>query len=89
MISFSLKLKEFKRFKDTADALEGKTVKNLRCLENFKMVLIIACTSLAEGKIGKHLKKLLKKHVLPEIQEPLAVADVKLGNLIKVYAKKG
>jgi len=42
-----------------------------------------ACTSLAEGKIGKHLKKLLKKQVLTEIQEPLAVADAKLGSLIK------
>ncbi|KRY49575.1 Nucleolar protein 58 [Trichinella britovi] len=36
-----------------------------------------------ENKCSKTLKKVIKKFVLPEIQEKLAVADAKLGNLIQ------
>uniref|UniRef100_A0A915I1C8 Nucleolar protein 58 n=1 Tax=Romanomermis culicivorax TaxID=13658 RepID=A0A915I1C8_ROMCU len=36
-----------------------------------------------DGKIGKDLKKLLKKNVLGEVQESLAVADAKLGAILK------
>ncbi|VDO93508.1 unnamed protein product [Soboliphyme baturini] len=45
-----------------------------------------ATCSLADGKIGKALRKLLKKWVLPEVQETLAVADTKLAAIIKVRA---
>ena len=34
--------------------------------------------------MSKPLKKLLKKLVAQDIQEELAVADAKLGNIIKV-----
>ncbi|KRX14968.1 Nucleolar protein 58 [Trichinella nelsoni] len=36
-----------------------------------------------ENKCSKPLKKVIKKFVLPEMQEKLAVADAKLGNLIQ------
>uniref|UniRef100_A0A8D2JQJ8 Nop domain-containing protein n=1 Tax=Sciurus vulgaris TaxID=55149 RepID=A0A8D2JQJ8_SCIVU len=41
-----------------------------------------AFTALMEGKINKQLKKVLKKMV-KEAHEPLAVADAKLGGIIK------
>ena len=44
----------------------------------------LATTAAVEGKMGKSLKKLLKKLVDSETQEKLAVADAKLGNAIKV-----
>jgi len=43
-----------------------------------------ATTAAVEGKMSKSLKKLLKKLVVGEAQEQLAVADAKLGNVIKV-----
>jgi len=44
----------------------------------------VATTAAVEGKMNKSLKKLLKKLVVGEAQEQLAVADAKLGNVIKV-----
>lgn len=43
-----------------------------------------AATALVEGKIGKSLKKVLKKVVAKEAHEELAVSDAKLGGVIKV-----
>lgn len=45
---------------------------------------MIAATALVEGKIGKSLKKVLKKIVAKEAHEQLAISDVKLGGVIKV-----
>ena len=59
-----LKLKHFKKFNDTTEALA-------------------AATAAVEGKMSKALKKLMKKLVIKESQEELAVADAKLGNVIK------
>lgn len=42
-----------------------------------------AATALVEGKLSKKLRKMLKKVVVSEAQDSLAVADAKLGNLIK------
>lgn len=39
---------------------------------------------MTEGKIGKSLKKLLKKVVAKEAHEQLAISDAKLGGVIKV-----
>lgn len=39
-------------------------------------------TALMEGKINKQLRKVLKK-IVKETHEPLAVADAKLGGVIK------
>lgn len=43
-----------------------------------------AATALVEGKIGKSLKKVLKKVVAKDAHEQLAISDVKLGGVIKV-----
>ena len=43
-----------------------------------------AATAAVEGKMNKELKKVLKKVFSSEVQEQLAVADAKLGNVIKV-----
>ncbi|KAK7112024.1 nucleolar protein 58-like [Littorina saxatilis] len=42
-----------------------------------------SATAAVEGKMSKTLKKLMKKLVSSDTQEELAVADAKLGNLIK------
>ncbi|XP_067144159.1 nucleolar protein 58 isoform X2 [Centruroides vittatus] len=42
-----------------------------------------AVSALIEGKMSKQLKKMLKKVVVKEAQEQLAVADTKLGGIIK------
>uniref|UniRef100_H2SI87 NOP58 ribonucleoprotein homolog (yeast) n=1 Tax=Takifugu rubripes TaxID=31033 RepID=H2SI87_TAKRU len=44
---------------------------------------LAAATALVEGKIGKNLKKVLKKIVAKEAHEQLAISDVKLGGVIK------
>merc|ERR1711909_102829 len=44
---------------------------------------LAAATALVEGKMSKSLKKLLKKVASNELQEELAVADAKVGNLIQ------
>ena len=46
--------------------------------------LLTAATAMTEGKIGKSLKKILKKVVAKEAHEQLAISDVKLGGVIKV-----
>lgn len=45
---------------------------------------IAATTAAVEGKMSKGLKKLLKKVFASSAHDTLAVADSKLGNLIKV-----
>ncbi|XP_028925295.1 nucleolar protein 58 [Ornithorhynchus anatinus] len=44
---------------------------------------LAASTALVEGKLSKNLKKVLKKIVAKEAHEQLAVADAKLGGVIK------
>lgn len=46
---------------------------------------LLAATALVEGKLGKSLKKVLKKIAAKEAHEQLAVADAKLGGVIKVW----
>ena len=43
-----------------------------------------AATAAVEGKMSKRLKKVLKKVYASDVQDQLAVADAKLGNVIKV-----
>ena len=45
---------------------------------------LAAATAAVEGKMGKTLKKVLKKLVVKDTKEALLVADAKLGNCIKV-----
>ena len=42
-----------------------------------------AATAAVEGKMGKGLKKVLKKVFSSDVQDSLAVADAKLGGVIK------
>ncbi len=42
-----------------------------------------AATAAVEGKMGKGLKKMLKKVFSSDVQDSLAVADAKLGGVIK------
>lgn len=44
---------------------------------------LAAATALVEGKMSKGLKKLLKNVVSSDVQEEMAVADAKLGGLIR------
>ncbi|XP_073407613.1 nucleolar protein 58 [Dendrobates tinctorius] len=44
---------------------------------------LAAATALVEGKISKNLKKVLKKIAAKEAHEQLAIADAKLGGVIK------
>ncbi|KAL3855412.1 hypothetical protein ACJMK2_014623 [Sinanodonta woodiana] len=59
-----VKLKHFKKFEDTTEALA-------------------AATAAIEGKMSKSLRRLMKKVIAKEAHEELAVADAKLGNVIK------
>lgn len=47
------------------------------------LLYITATTAAIEGKMSKGLKKLLKKVFASSAHDTLAVADSKLGNLIK------
>lgn len=51
---------------------------------NRKIHVLSAATATVEGKMSKSLKSVMKKLVASDIQEELAVADAKLGNVIKV-----
>ncbi|XP_056607493.1 nucleolar protein 58 isoform X2 [Triplophysa dalaica] len=44
---------------------------------------LAAITAMVEGKLGKSLKKILKKVVAKEAHEQLAITDTKLGGVIK------
>ncbi|XP_073708163.1 nucleolar protein 58 [Garra rufa] len=44
---------------------------------------LAAATAMVEGKLGKSLKKVLKKIVAKEAHEQLAITDAKLGGVIK------
>ena len=45
---------------------------------------VVAATSIIDSTLDKNLKKFLKKNILSkEVADELAVADIKLGGLIK------
>ena len=68
----------------TADrAAEIVKLKAFSAFENTTEA-VVAATSIVEGKLDKGLKKFLKKQIVSkELQEELAVADLKTGGLIK------
>lgn len=51
---------------------------------NFIFTLFTGNLTIENDKVNKNLKKLIKKHVLKEAEAELAVADAKLGKLLKV-----
>ncbi|XP_007248939.3 nucleolar protein 58 [Astyanax mexicanus] len=62
----------------------NKVVK-LKYFEKFQDTTeaLAAATALVEGKLGKSLKKVLKKVVAKDAHEQLAITDAKLGGVIK------
>ncbi|KAI0217759.1 Nucleolar protein 58 [Lamellibrachia satsuma] len=80
------KLKEAEDlYKDFESPELASNVLKLKQFTKFKDTTeaLAAVTASIEGKMGKTLKKMLKKLVVKDVQETLAVADAKLGNCIK------
>ena len=68
------------------DSLDkAKNIVKLKKFQKFEDTTeaLAAATALVEGKMSKSLKKLLKKVVAEDAHEKLAVADAKLGTVIK------
>lgn len=72
-------------FKEFETPEKANKVVKLKHFEKFQDTTeaLAAATALVEGKIGKSLKKVLKKVVAKEAHEQLAVSDAKLGGVIK------
>jgi len=68
---------------ETSD--KANKVVKLKHFEKFQDTTeaLAAATAMTEGKIGKSLKKVLKKVVAKDAHEQLAISDVKLGGVIK------
>ena len=72
-------------YKEFETSKKANKLISLKHFERFRDTTeaISSATALIEGKMGKKLKKMLKKVVLKDGNEELAVADAKLGNAIK------
>ncbi|XP_781458.3 nucleolar protein 58 [Strongylocentrotus purpuratus] len=72
-------------FKSFDSPEHASKVLKLKQFEKFQDTTeaLAAATALVEGKLGKGLKKILKKVVAKDAQAELAVADAKLGSIIK------
>lgn len=72
-------------YKEFETPEKANKVVKLKHFEKFQDTTeaLAAATALVEGKIGKSLKKVLKKVVAKEAHEQLAISDVKLGGVIK------
>jgi len=85
------KEKTLEKIEDFGPYMDDENIKKLVELEAFKEFkgtkdVLQATISLVNGKMGKSLRKFLKKNVVTqEIQERLAVAD---KNLAKAITKK-
>jgi len=78
-------LKSDNLFEDFATPEGAKKVVKLKMFEKFKDTTdaLASAAALIEGKMSKGLKKLMKKIVASDANEQLAVADAKLGSVIK------
>ncbi|XP_042261122.1 nucleolar protein 58 [Thunnus albacares] len=72
-------------YKEFETPEKANKVLKLKHFEKFQDTTeaLAAATALVEGKIGKSLKKVLKKVVAKEAHEQLAISDAKLGGIIK------
>ncbi|XP_059183950.1 nucleolar protein 58 [Centropristis striata] len=72
-------------YKEFETPEKANKVVKLKHFEKFQDTTeaLAAATALTEGKIGKSLKKVLKKVVAKEAHEQLAISDAKLGGVIK------
>ena len=65
---------------------KGAGIVKLKAFEPFENTTeaVVAATSLIENKLDKNLKKFLKKNIISKsVEDELAVADTKLGGLLK------
>ncbi|XP_022691479.1 nucleolar protein 58-like [Varroa jacobsoni] len=72
----------FKEFEDASGAAKILKLKHFQKFQDMTQALS-AATAAIEGKLCKPLKKVLKKLAVSDAHETLAVADAKLGNIIK------
>lgn len=72
-------------YKEFETPEKANKVLKLKHFEKFQDTTeaLAAATALVEGKIGKSLKKVLKRIVAKEAHEQLAISDAKLGGVIK------
>ncbi|XP_038049142.1 nucleolar protein 58-like [Patiria miniata] len=72
-------------YKDFASPEGASRIVKLKQFEKFQDTTeaLAAATATVEGKLGKGLKKILKKIVAKDAHSELAVADAKLGGIIK------
>ncbi|XP_076579138.1 nucleolar protein 58 [Chaetodon auriga] len=72
-------------YKEFESPEKANKVVKLKHFEKFQDTTeaLAAATAIVEGKIGKSLKKVLKKVVAKEAHEQLAISDAKLGGVIK------
>ncbi|CAN9498335.1 unnamed protein product [Ophioblennius macclurei] len=72
-------------YKEFETPEKANKVVKLKHFEKFQDTTeaLAAATALVEGKVGKSLKKILKKVVAKEAHEQLAISDAKLGGVIK------
>jgi len=72
-------------YEDFKSVESAKGVVKLKKFQKFEDTTeaLAATTAAVEGKMSKTLKKMLKKVVAEDAHEKLAVADAKLGNMIK------
>lgn len=72
-------------YKEFETPEKANKVVKLKHFEKFQDTTeaLAAATALTEGKVGKSLKKVLKKVVAKEAHEQLAISDAKLGGVIK------
>ena len=65
---------------------KGASIVKLKAFSPFENTTdaVVAATSLIENKLDKNLKKFLKKNIISKsVEDELAVADTKLGGLLK------
>lgn len=73
----------WKEFKSAEKASSVVKLKAFTPFENTTEA-VVAATSIIDSSLDKTLKKFLKKHIInKELSDELAVADIKLGGLIK------
>jgi len=72
-------------FKDFETPEKASKVLKLKHFEKFDNIseAVAGNLTVENDKIGKNLKKLVKKHILKDAESDLAVADAKLGKLLK------
>ncbi|XP_072034843.1 nucleolar protein 58-like [Amphiura filiformis] len=78
-------------YKDFSTPEGASKVLKLKQFEKFTDTTeaLAAATAAIEGKLNKSLKKILKKIVAKDAHQELAVADAKLGNIIKEKVSLG